>query len=95
MREANGRIPLLTDLCLAMRSDPVRMIRGLGEVVTCVYGSAVTHAVADPLVVSYWHSVVHVSLVSISDGTAIESAEDLLRAQMSETVLLEKSRIRS
>ena len=38
VREANGGIPLLTDLCLAMRSDPVGMIRGLGEVVTCVMG---------------------------------------------------------
>ena len=27
-REANGGIPLLTDLCLAMRSDPVGVIRG-------------------------------------------------------------------
>ena len=33
-REANGGIPLLTDLCMAMRSDPVGMIRGLKEVVT-------------------------------------------------------------
>ena len=32
-REANGGIPLLTDLCLAMRSDPVGMIRGLEELV--------------------------------------------------------------
>ena len=35
-REANGCIPLLTDLCLAMRSDPVGVIRGLEEVVTCI-----------------------------------------------------------
>ena len=35
-REANSGIPLLTDLCLAMRSDPVGMIRGLEEVVTCI-----------------------------------------------------------
>ena len=33
-KEANGSIPLLTDLCLAMSSDPVGVIRGLGEVVT-------------------------------------------------------------
>ena len=30
-----------------MRSDPVGMIRGLGEVVTCVYGPAVTYAFPD------------------------------------------------
>ena len=42
LREANGGIPHLIDLSLAMRSDPVGMIRGLGEVVTCFYGPAVT-----------------------------------------------------
>ena len=44
MREANEGITLLTELCLAMRSDPLGMIRGLGEVVTCIYGPAVTFA---------------------------------------------------
>ena len=71
VREANGGIPLLTDLCLAMRSDPVGMIRGLGEVVTCVCGPAVTYAFPDLLVVAYRHSVVHVSPISILDGTAL------------------------
>ena len=41
-KEANGGIPLLTDLCLAMRSDPLGVIRGLREVVTCIYGPAMT-----------------------------------------------------
>ena len=72
-REANGGIPLLTDLCLAMRSDPVGMIRGLEEVVTCIYGPAVTYAFPDPLVAAYRHSVVHVSLISVVDGTALGS----------------------
>ena len=31
VREANGGIPLLTDLFLAMRSDPVGMIGSLGK----------------------------------------------------------------
>ena len=68
-REANGGILLLTDLCLAMRSDPVGMIRGLEEVVTCIYGPAVTYGFPDPLVTAYRHSVVHVSLISVLDGT--------------------------
>ena len=91
VREANGGIPLLTDLCLSMRSDPVGMIGGLGEVVTCVYRPAVMYAFPDPLVVAYRHSVVHMSLVSFLDGTALNwcSQEDL-RAQMSETVLFGK-----
>ena len=33
----NGGMPLLTDLCLAMRSDPLGMIRGLEEVVTYAF----------------------------------------------------------
>ena len=69
VREVNGGINLLTDLGLAMRSDPVGMIRGLGEVVTCVYGPAVTYAIPDPLVAAYRHSVEHVSLISVLDGT--------------------------
>ena len=70
-KEANGGMPLLTDLCLAMRSDPLGMIRGLEEVVTCIYGPAVTYAFPDPLVTAYRHSVAHVSLISVLDGTAL------------------------
>ena len=64
-REANSGIALLTDLRLAMRSDPVVVIRGLEEVVTCIYGPAVTYVFPDPLVAAYRHSVVHVSLISV------------------------------
>ena len=91
VRKANGGIPFLTDLCLTMRSDPERMMRGLEEVVTCVYGPAVTYAFPDPLVVAYWHSVVHVRLISILDGTALNLCrQEGLRARMSETVLFGK-----
>ena len=90
-REANGGIPLLTDLCLAMRSDPVRMIRGLEEVVTCIYGPAVTYAFPDTLVAAYRHSVVHVSLISVLDGTALNwCQQEVLRKRMSNTVLFGK-----
>ena len=63
-RKANGGIPLLTDLCLAMRSDPLGVIRGLGEVTTCIYGPAVRYLFPDPLVAAYRNSVVHVSLIN-------------------------------
>ena len=36
MREVNRSIPLLTNLCLAMRSNPLGLTRMLGELVTCV-----------------------------------------------------------
>ena len=71
LKEANGGIPILTELCLAMRSDPLGMIRGLGEVVTCIYGPAVTYAFPDLLVVAYQHSVVHVNQISVLDRTAL------------------------
>ena len=90
-REANGGIPLLTDLCLALRSDPVGMIRVLEEVVTCIYGPAVTYAFPDPLVAAYRHSVVHLSLISVLDGTALNwCQQEVLRARMSNTVLFGK-----
>ena len=90
-KEANGGMPLLTDLCLAMRSDPLGMIRGFGEVVTCIYGTAVTYAFPDPLVAAYRHSVAHVSLISVLDGTALNwCRQEELRARMSDTVLFGK-----
>ena len=64
-------MPLLTDLCLAMKSDPLGMIRGLGKVVTCIFGPAVKYAFPDPLVAAYRKSVVHVRLISVLDGTAL------------------------
>ena len=90
-RKVNGGMSLLTDLCLAMRSDPMGMIRGLGEVVTCIYGPAVTFAFPDPLVKAYRHSVTHVSLISVLDGTTLNwCQQEVLRAQMSNTVLFER-----
>ena len=67
------------------------MIRGVEEVVTCIYGAAVTYAFPDPLVAAYSHSVVHVSLISVFDGTALNwCRQELLRARMSNTVLFGK-----
>ena len=83
MREANGGISFLTDMCLAMRSDPLEKIRGLGEVVTYVYGPVVMYAFPDPLVTAHRHSVVYVSLISTLNWCKQEG----LRAQVSETVL--------
>ena len=89
--EANGGIPLLTDLCLAMISDPLGVIRGLEEVVTCIYGPAVTYAFPDPLVAAYRNSVVHVNLISVLDGTALNwCRQEVLRAEMSGAVLFGK-----
>ena len=91
LKKANGGIPLLTDLCFALRSDPLGVIRGLGEVVTCIYGPAVTYAFPDTLVAAYLNSVVHVSLISVLDGTTLNwCRQEKLRAWMSDTVLFGK-----
>ena len=67
IREMNGGMSLRTELCIAMRSDALGTVRGLGEVVNCIYGPAITY----PLVTVYRQSVVYVSLISILDGTAL------------------------
>ena len=90
-KKTNRGMPLLTDLCLAMRSGPMGIIRGLEEVVTCIYGPAVTYAFPDPLVTTYRHSVTHLSLISILDGTALNwCQQEVLRGRMSNTVLFGK-----
>ena len=92
-KEANGGTPLLTDLCLAMKSDPLGVVRGLEEVVSCIYGPAVMYAIPDPLVAAYRNSVVHVSLISVLNGTALNwCRQEVLRARMSDTVLFGKIR---
>ena len=81
----------MTDLCLAMISDLLGMIRGLGEVIFRIFGPAVTYAFPHPLVVAYRNSVVHVSLISVLDGTALNwCRQGELRARMSDTVLFGK-----
>ena len=50
VREINVGMPLLTDLCVALRWDPLGVVRGLGEVLTCIYGPGVTYDFPDPLV---------------------------------------------
>ena len=90
-RKVNGGMPLLTDMCLAMRSDPMGIIRGLVEVVTCIYGPAVTYALPNPVVTAYRNSVTHLSLISVLDRTALNwCQQEVLRAQMSNTVLFGK-----
>ena len=67
------------------------MIRGVEEVVTCIYGPAVTFAFSDRLVAAYRHSVVHVSLISVFDWTALNwCRQEVLRARMRNTVLFGK-----
>ena len=52
-----GGMPLLTDLSLAMRTDPLALIRGATEFVTVIYGPAVTFAFPDIKAEAYRRSV--------------------------------------
>ena len=53
VRRHVGGMPLLTVLSLAMRTDPLALIRGVTEFVTVIYGPAVTFAFPDVKVEAY------------------------------------------
>ena len=65
VRRHVGGMPLLTDLSLAMRTDPLALIRGVTEFVTVIYGPAVTFAFPDVKVEAYRRSVLHLNLISV------------------------------
>ena len=94
MRLHAGGMPLLTDLRLAMRTDPLALIRGATELVTVIYGPAYTFAFPDVKVEADRTSVLHLNLISAVDGSALNwceqhvlrelTSKDLLFAKMSE-----------
>ena len=75
VRRHVGGMPLLTDLSLAMRTDPLALIRGATELVTVIYGPAVTFAFPDVKVEAYRRSVLHLNLISAVDGSALNWCE--------------------
>ena len=82
---------LLTDLSLAMRTDPLALIRGVTEFVTVIYGPAVTFAFPDVKVEAYSRSVLHLNLISAVDGSTLNWCEqNTLRELMSEDLLFAK-----
>ena len=66
-----GGMPQLTDLSLAMRTDPIALIRGAREFMTVIYGPAVTFAFPDVKVEAYRRSVLHLNLISAVVGSAL------------------------
>ena len=75
VRRHTGGMPLLTDLSLAMRTDPLTLIRGIKEFVTVIYGHAVTFAFPDVKVEAYRRSVLHLNLISAVNGSALTRCE--------------------
>ena len=53
MRRYIGVMPLLSDICLAMRTDPLALIRDVSQFVTVIYGPAATFAFPDAKVEAY------------------------------------------
>ena len=91
VRRHVGGMPLLTDLSLAMGTDPLALIRGATEFVTVIYGPAVTFAFPDVKVEAYRRSVLHLNLISAVDGSALNwCAQHVLRELMSEDLLFAK-----
>ena len=71
---------MLTDLSLAMRSDPLAMIRGATGFVTVIYGPAVTFAFP------------YLNLISAVGGSALNwCKQHALREMMSEDLLFAKT----
>ena len=91
VRRHAGGMPLLNDLSLAMRTDPLALIRGSTEFVAIIYGPAVTFAFPDVKVEAYRSSVLHLNLISAVDGSALNWCEQhVLRELMSEDLLFAK-----
>ena len=94
VRRHAGGMSLLTDLSLAMRTDPLALIRGTAEIVTVIYGPAVKFAFPHVRVQAIRRSVLHLNLISAVDGSALNwckqnelgelMSEDLLFARISE-----------
>ena len=91
MRRHVGDMPLLTDLRLAMRTDPLALIRRAMEFVTVIYEPAVTFAFSDVKLEAYTRSVPHLSLISAVDGSVLNWCEQhVLRELLSEDLLFGK-----
>ena len=68
-------MPLLTDLAVMMRIDPLALIHGLREFVTVVYGPVMSFVFPDVQVKAYRNSVLYVKLVSVVDCSVLNWVE--------------------
>ena len=68
-------MPLLTDLAVMMRIDPLALIHGQREFVMVVYGPVMSFAFLDLQVKAYRNSVLYVKLVSVVDCSVLNWVE--------------------
>ena len=64
-------MPLLTDLVVMMRIDPLALFHGLREFITVVYGPVMSFVFTDVQVKVYRNSVLYVNLVSVVDCSVL------------------------
>ena len=68
-------MPLLTDLAVMMRIDPLALVHGLRKIVTVVYGPVMSFVLPDVQVKAYRNSVLYVNLVSVVDCSVLNWVE--------------------
>ena len=68
-------MPLLKDLAVMMRIDPLALIHGLREFVTVAYGPVMSFVFPDVQVKAYRNSVLYVNLVSVVDCSVLNWVE--------------------
>ena len=68
-------MPLLTDLTVMMRINPLALVHGLRELVTVVYGPVMSYVFPDVQVKTYRNSVLYVNLVSVVDCSVLNWPE--------------------
>ena len=71
----NGGMPLLRDLAVMMRIDPLALIHGLREFITVVYGPVMSFVFPDVQVKAYRNYVLYVNLVSVVDCSVLNWVE--------------------
>ena len=68
-------MPLLTDLAVMMRINPLALVHGLREFVTVVYGPVMSFVFPDVQVRAYRNPVLYVNLVSVVDFSVLNWVE--------------------
>ena len=90
-RSNGGGMPLLAVLRLAMRIDPLAIIRVISEFVTVNHGPAVTFAFPGPRLGAFRNPVIHLNLIPVWDVSTLNWCEqNVLREAMSEDQLFGK-----
>ena len=84
-------MPLLTNLSLAMRTDPLAVIRGVSDAVMTIYGPEVTFAFPDAKVEAYRRLVAHETHFSSGREYTQSVRKNVLRELISEDLLFAKT----